>query len=38
MFGKVTGGLDVVKKVERLGSKSGKTVEKVVIHSCGEMV
>ncbi|XP_043199377.1 peptidyl-prolyl cis-trans isomerase E-like isoform X3 [Amphibalanus amphitrite] len=38
VFGKVTGGADVVKKVERLGSKSGKTGEKVVIHSCGEMV
>ena len=38
VFGKVTGGVDVVKKVERLGSKAGKTAEKVVIHSCGEMV
>jgi len=38
VFGKVTGGLDVVKKVERLGSKSGKPADKVVIQSCGEMV
>ncbi|XP_037069915.1 peptidyl-prolyl cis-trans isomerase E-like [Pollicipes pollicipes] len=37
VFGKVTAGLDVVKKVERLGSKSGKTAEKVTINSCGEV-
>merc|ERR1711992_504860 len=37
VFGNVTAGLDVVKKVEALGSSSGKTSQKVVIADCGQL-
>jgi peptidylprolyl isomerase len=37
VFGRVTDGLDVVKKVESLGTSSGKTVAAVVIDDCGEI-
>ncbi|KAK3191694.1 cyclophilin peptidyl-prolyl cis-trans isomerase Cyp2 [Lecanicillium sp. MT-2017a] len=37
VFGEVTDGMDVVKKVESLGSQSGKTSQKVVIDKCGEL-
>ncbi|RNF02015.1 cyclophilin [Trypanosoma conorhini] len=37
VFGRVTEGLDVVKKVERLGSESGKTRGRIVIADCGEV-
>ncbi|CAK9090827.1 unnamed protein product [Durusdinium trenchii] len=36
VFGKVISGYDVVQKMERCGSSSGKTSKKVTIHSCGE--
>merc|ERR1712137_1474927 len=37
VFGKVTDGtFDVVKKIEGVGSQSGKTSQKVMIDSCGE--
>jgi peptidyl-prolyl isomerase F (cyclophilin D) len=36
VFGKVVEGLDVVKKMEALGSQSGKTSAKVTIRDCGE--
>jgi len=37
VFGSVLSGLDVLRKVEKFGSKSGKTTEKIVISSCGEL-
>ena len=37
VFGSVTGGMDVVKKVESYGSQSGKTTAKVVIAECGQL-
>ena len=37
VFGKVIEGMDVVKKVESLGSSSGKTRSKIVIADCGEL-
>jgi peptidyl-prolyl isomerase F (cyclophilin D) len=37
VFGSVVDGMDVVKKMEALGSRSGKTSKKVVIADCGEV-
>merc|ERR1711959_860504 len=37
VFGKVISGLDVVEKMERVGSNSGKTSKKVAISDCGEV-
>ena len=38
VFGKVIEGYDsVVKKIEKLGSTSGKTSKKIVIASCGQL-
>ncbi|KAG5478594.1 hypothetical protein LSCM1_05996 [Leishmania martiniquensis] len=37
VFGRVIEGLDVVKKVERLGSSSGKTRSRIVVSDCGEV-
>lgn len=37
VFGSVTGGLDVIDKIEGVGSQSGKTAQKVVIKDCGEV-
>lgn len=37
VFGTVTEGLDVVKKIETFGSQSGKTNKKVVIADCGQL-
>ncbi len=37
VFGKVVEGMDVLKKVEAMGSQSGKTSKKVVIEDCGEI-
>jgi len=37
VFGSVTEGMDVVKKIESYGSKSGSTSEKVVITDCGQL-
>ncbi|KAJ2160938.1 cytochrome P450 cyp2 [Coemansia sp. RSA 552] len=36
VFGEVTDGMDIVKKIEALGSQTGKPSEKVFIESCGE--
>jgi cyclophilin family peptidyl-prolyl cis-trans isomerase len=36
IFGKVTDGMDVVKKMESVGSGSGSTSKKVLIEECGE--
>merc|ERR1711982_38175 len=37
VFGQVTGGMHVVKKIEAVGSQSGKTSKPVVIADCGEL-
>ena len=35
VFGKVVDGMDVVKKIESVGSSSGNTSKKVIIDNCG---
>ena len=37
VFGSVTGGMDVVKKIEAVGSQSGQTSKPVVIADCGQL-
>merc|ERR1712138_230720 len=37
VFGSVTEGMDVVKKVEQVGSQSGKTAQPVMIADCGQL-
>ena len=37
VFGKVIEGIDLVKKIESLGSRSGRPKAKVVITDCGEL-
>ena len=37
VFGQVTEGLDIVKKVEAVGSESGKTSQKVTIANSGQL-
>ena len=37
VFGSVTKGMDVVKKVEAYGSQSGQTSASVVIADCGQL-
>ncbi|MFA5507621.1 MAG: peptidylprolyl isomerase [Vulcanimicrobiota bacterium] len=37
VFGEVSKGLDVVKKVETLGSRSGQTSKDIVIADCGQV-
>ena len=37
VFGQVTEGLDIVKKMESYGSQSGKTKAKIVIADCGQL-
>jgi cyclophilin family peptidyl-prolyl cis-trans isomerase len=37
VFGKVVKGMDVVKKIESFGSKSGETQAKIVIADCGQL-
>jgi cyclophilin family peptidyl-prolyl cis-trans isomerase len=37
VFGEVTGGSDVVKTIEGLGSSSGKPSAKIVIEDCGQL-
>jgi len=38
VFGKVIEGMDVVRKMEACGSKSGKPTKKITITNCGELV
>ncbi|XP_052279269.1 peptidyl-prolyl cis-trans isomerase E-like isoform X2 [Dreissena polymorpha] len=38
VFGKVVDGMDVVRKMEKCGTKSGKPTDKIVILNCGELV
>jgi cyclophilin family peptidyl-prolyl cis-trans isomerase len=37
VFGSVTSGMDVVKKIESFGSQSGATSQKVEITACGQL-
>jgi cyclophilin family peptidyl-prolyl cis-trans isomerase len=37
VFGKVVEGMDVVKKLEALGSESGATRKKIVVADCGQL-
>merc|ERR1739848_289769 len=37
VFGSVTEGMDIVKKIEAVGSQSGKTSKPVVIADCGQL-
>jgi len=37
VFGNVVEGMDVVKKIESVGSQSGKTAKPVVIADCGQL-
>nr|DAZ85953.1 TPA_inf: venom-related protein PPI [Conus ebraeus] len=37
VFGSVVEGMEVVKKIEGVGSQSGKTSKKVVIADCGQL-
>ncbi|MBN1295445.1 peptidylprolyl isomerase, partial [bacterium] len=37
VFGKVVKGMDVVKKIEAVGSRNGQTSAKVAIKDCGEI-
>ena len=37
VFGSVTKGMDVVKKIESYGTENGKTKERVVIENCGQI-
>ena len=37
VFGRVKEGLDVVKKVEAVGSQGGETSKPVTIADCGEL-
>ncbi len=38
VFGKVIEGLDIVRKIESYGSRSGRTSKKIVVETCGEIV
>merc|ERR1719373_138671 len=37
VFGKILEGMDVVKKIEAVGSDSGKTRKSVIIQDCGQL-
>jgi cyclophilin family peptidyl-prolyl cis-trans isomerase len=37
VFGAVTKGLDVVKAIEAVGSRNGKTSQPVVVEDCGQL-
>jgi cyclophilin family peptidyl-prolyl cis-trans isomerase len=37
VFGRVVEGMDVVEKIESVGSDAGRTSKKVVIADCGEI-
>eukprot|EP00483_Globobulimina_turgida_P007161 UN07175 len=37
VFGQVTKGMDVVKKIESYGSQNGKTKKKIEITDCGQL-
>ncbi|OZC05613.1 peptidyl-prolyl cis-trans isomerase, cyclophilin-type, partial [Onchocerca flexuosa] len=37
VFGRVVEGMDVVQKIEAVGSQSGKTSKDVVVANCGQL-
>ncbi|XP_060524059.1 peptidyl-prolyl cis-trans isomerase [Cylas formicarius] len=37
VFGAVVEGMDIVKKIEALGSQSGKTSKKITVADCGQL-
>ena len=37
VFGSVVEGMNVIKEVEKRGSQSGKTSEKIVVSDCGQL-
>ena len=37
VFGKIIEGMNIIKEVEKLGSRSGRTSKKVIISDCGEI-
>ncbi len=37
VFGKVTEGMEVLDKLESIGTQSGATKEKVIVEDCGEV-
>ncbi|CAM9308388.1 unnamed protein product [Phaeothamnion confervicola] len=37
VFGKVSDGMDIIKKMEAVGSQNGKTSKEVKIRDCGEL-
>ena len=37
VFGRVVEGMDVVKKIEGVGSQSGQTKKPVVVANCGQL-
>jgi peptidyl-prolyl isomerase F (cyclophilin D) len=37
VFGKVVEGMDVVRSIEALGSRSGRTRAKIIVADCGEL-
>jgi len=37
VFGSVTNGMDVVKKIESYGSQNGPPKEKIIIQNCGQL-
>jgi len=37
VFGHIVSGLDVLRKIEKLGTSSGKPTQKVTIVDCGEL-
>ena len=37
VFGSIVEGMDIIKKVESFGSRSGKTTAKIVVDDCGEV-
>ncbi|XP_041957394.1 peptidyl-prolyl cis-trans isomerase A [Alosa sapidissima] len=37
VFGSVVEGMDIIRKVENYGSKSGKTSAKIVVANCGQL-
>jgi len=38
VFGQLLAGLDVLRKVEKYGTKAGKPTEKLIVSACGELL